>query len=460
MRYVLSLAAVAVMAIAGQVLIQSSLQQQGSDARVINLAGRQRMFSQRLAKAAQWPPSPEQRAQLATSLKNLERAHAGLQRGDAQLGLPGLNSVTVQALFADLTPHFEGLTRAVRRLLESPASEEQRQSALALIHQHEGPFLQIMDVIAFRLDDEARQRVSHVERIEAALLLLTLAVLLFEALFIFRPSVEALERSLTSLIRTRDHLARIEADLQATVQAIPDGLARLTGDGRLQILKALSGPGPLGRATPAGSTVNTHELPEPVAVAMSACRTEARASNVLSSRRVIVDRGTTENAYEIRVAPSHGMGNVVMLRDVTEQRRLEAEVLEANEKVQGRVGRELHDGLCQHLAGLALMARARSPDPSTDEFVRLLDEGVLEARQLAMGLYPATLANLGLSGALEEIIHHIETVSDLVCELEIPSEPVQLSDENALQVYRIRPRGGRQRGQARGSPASVDSSHQ
>ena len=436
LRYVLSLGAVAVLAVAGRVVVQHSLNQQDSDARVINLAGRQRMLCQRLAKAALWPSSPEQRASLAGSLKALTRVHNGLQKGDPQLGLPPLSSPAVIAYFTELSPYFDGLSEGVRRLLEPSLDAEALSLARAQVHLHEKRFLETMDEIVFRFDAEAGRRVEQLKQIETALLLLTLMVLLFEAMFVFRPSVTTLEGSLTSLIRTRDDLARIESDLQATMRAIPDGVARLMSDGRLKLLKPMD-DGPLALDARVGSVLNLDSLPAALGTALAESQSEARLSNALSSRRAVVDADKETSAYEVRVAPSLGTGNVAMIRDITEQRQLEAEVLDANERAQSRVGRDLHDGLCQKLAGLALLARTRADDPDRDEFVRLLDEGVQEARQLALGLSPTTLTNLGLSGALEEVIRQIETISDIDCSLVIPDESIELSEESALQVYRI-----------------------
>ncbi len=42
-------------------------------------------------------------------------------------------------------------------------------------------------------------------------------------------------------------------------------------------------------------------------------------------------------------------------RDVTEQKRLEREILEIIDQEKERLGRELHDGLCQTLAGIAAL---------------------------------------------------------------------------------------------------------
>lgn len=50
--YIIALSMVALLSIIGQGLVQFSLYQQSNDSRIINIAGRQRMLSQRLSKAA------------------------------------------------------------------------------------------------------------------------------------------------------------------------------------------------------------------------------------------------------------------------------------------------------------------------------------------------------------------------------------------------------------------------
>jgi len=45
------------------------------------------------------------------------------------------------------------------------------------------------------------------------------------------------------------------------------------------------------------------------------------------------------------------------IRDITERKRLEKEILEISDREQRRIGQDLHDGLCQHLAGIELMSQ-------------------------------------------------------------------------------------------------------
>ena len=43
--------------------------------------------------------------------------------------------------------------------------------------------------------------------------------------------------------------------------------------------------------------------------------------------------------------------------DVTERRRLEKTILEISDQEQRRIGQDLHDGLGQHLTGIAFMSK-------------------------------------------------------------------------------------------------------
>ncbi len=87
-------------------------------------------------------------------------------------------------------------------------------------------------------------------------------------------------------------------------------------------------------------------------------------------------------------------------------------VVEAAERRQRRVGMELHEGLSQHLAGLALLAgalatrlgRGHSEEASAAlEIARGLGETVQTARELAVGLYPVDAVYGGAHAILDHV---------------------------------------------------------
>jgi PAS domain S-box-containing protein len=114
-------------------------------------------------------------------------------------------------------------------------------------------------------------------------------------------------------------------------------------------------------------------------------------------------------------------------RDVTRQKWLEQEILEIADREQERLGRELHDGLCQSLAGNAalsatlakkLAASAESTaSAAAAEITQLLREFIGQVRDLARGLGPIALNGVGLAGALETLVLNVEHLFRVSCML-------------------------------------------
>jgi len=83
-----------------------------------------------------------------------------------------------------------------------------------------------------------------------------------------------------------------------------------------------------------------------------------------------------------------------LTQEMAERERLEKEILEVSEREQRRIGRDLHDGLCQHLTGTALAGQvlrekleARSAPEAADagKIIGLVENGITMARDLARG---------------------------------------------------------------------------
>jgi nitrate/nitrite-specific signal transduction histidine kinase len=218
--YIIALSVVAILSIVAQLLVQHALDQQSSDARTINIAGRQRMLSQRLSKAAlalQIAPDPIERRARAAELEQVlslwERSHIGLLEGDAGKGLPGKNSPEIARVFAEIAPYHEGMVRDAKDLLAAISPDGSGQAApaafaktVAQILAAEPNFLRGMDEIVFQYDREATARVDRLKAIELLLLGITLCVLLLEGLYVFRPAVAEIQRTIVDLVQTKTHL--------------------------------------------------------------------------------------------------------------------------------------------------------------------------------------------------------------------------------------------------------------
>jgi nitrate/nitrite-specific signal transduction histidine kinase len=218
--YVSALTSIAAMAIVGQFLIQAMLARQKHDAYVVNIAGRQRMLSQKLSKNALALESPSdplgreaRRKELSDVIRLWERSHLGLQLGDDQLELPGENSAQVRRMFAGIEPMHRDMLAAAKSLVATSDPLEIARHVRTIL-QSEARFLPGMDQIVFQYSSESSSRVERVARLEALLLVVTLLVLALEGAFVFRPAVLRLRRTIEELWDTEDRLRREKANVE------------------------------------------------------------------------------------------------------------------------------------------------------------------------------------------------------------------------------------------------------
>lgn len=132
--------------------------------------------------------------------------------------------------------------------------------------------------------------------------------------------------------------------------------------------------------------------------------------------------------------------------DITEHKRLENEVLQISEMEQRRIGQDLHDGICQHLAGIGLMtealglkleARSKANAAQVENIATQIREVISQTRSLARGLSPVVLEAEGLMAALEELAAHTGKLFRIACEFICPS-PVEFADLTAAtHLFRI-----------------------
>lgn len=147
---------------------------------------------------------------------------------------------------------------------------------------------------------------------------------------------------------------------------------------------------------------------------------------------------------EVRIEGSSTFTGVV--RDISERRRLENEVLRISDQERRRIGQDLHDGLGQMLTGIGLIAqnlgrRLREADSDlrneVDEITELIREADQQARSLARGLVPVELDANGLAAALQRLCTNASRLFGVECQFEeIGSTPVRDSTA-AINLYRI-----------------------
>src|ERR1700724_2705410 len=132
--------------------------------------------------------------------------------------------------------------------------------------------------------------------------------------------------------------------------------------------------------------------------------------------------------------------------DITERKRLEKAILEISSEEQRRIGQDLHDGLGQHLTGIAFMSKVQEqklmekgvPEAGdAAKIVNLVNEAINKTRELARGLLPVVSDAQGLMSALQQWAGEVEDLFAVSCRFQCLT-PVLIHDDTvATHLYHV-----------------------
>lgn len=132
--------------------------------------------------------------------------------------------------------------------------------------------------------------------------------------------------------------------------------------------------------------------------------------------------------------------------DISERKRLEREIIDVSEEEQKRIGQELHDGLGQHLTGIAFLSKALEQKLSAQgaaeardaaNIVGFVNQAVSKTRSLARGLFPVELEANGLMSALEQLAANVAALYGIQCEFRCNTPVLVYDNIVAINLYRI-----------------------
>lgn len=135
-----------------------------------------------------------------------------------------------------------------------------------------------------------------------------------------------------------------------------------------------------------------------------------------------------------------------IVRDITEERRLEKEVMRISEHERHRIGQDLHDGLGQMLSGIGLLSKRiekklhEEKNQIADEMTEICDlirEADQYSRGLARGLVKIDLDSGGFNAAIEELVRQSQRLFRITCEFKASTEFMLPDRTTAEHLYRI-----------------------
>ncbi|QKZ12983.1 histidine kinase [Spirosoma sp. KUDC1026] len=385
--YVMALTVIALLLISGLLLFRYVIRNHYGDSRVVNIAGRQRMLSQRLTKLSllrsQNTPTPDTAS--FDSLFNLwQKTHVQLQQGTLhpERGSTIRSSAKLDSMFTAIDPSFQSLVQSFNQINNPASTDTQRNEALRSILRHEHSYVLRMNDIVFQIDAESLERVKTLERIEFFITLAALLALLIEGFFIFRPVVNYTQNVVRRLDKSEKNLRQANNRLEITNHALE----------------------------------------------------ETNRSLVLANRKLVETQQellqTTEEKYQLQLAES-------LIRA--------AALLEGQEEERRRFARELHDGIGQMLTGLKLHAEKLKSGFLQDDKQRARVEDVCEliydtiqtTRQVAYNLMPSVLSDFGLQSALKVLADQTTRASGIDIVFESDEAVKRLTPATEIGLYRI-----------------------
>ena len=215
-----------------------------------------------------------------------------------------------------------------------------------------------------------------------------------------------------------------------------EGMATTTGYGTSELV---------------GKFLNIFEGPKTNREVMQKMRTALEQGDPFSAEVVHYKKDGSPYLVHWHISPVRDPSGLIthyvsVQREITEQRRLERELVEISDREQRRIGRDLHDGLGQTLTGLAFMAkslerRLKNRDMEAAEqalnIAQLVNDAKTDARALSRGLVTVDLTGNGIVLAIEDLVSRIEQFSSVQCTVE-SNLTVPILDENvAMHLYRI-----------------------
>ncbi len=183
---------------------------------------------------------------------------------------------------------------------------------------------------------------------------------------------------------------------------------------------------------------------------------ETGRKRIIGIGREVVGRRKSGATFPMDLAvsevPLSGGGHIFtgLVRDISERRVLEREVLRVADAERRRIGQDLHDGLGQHLTAIGLFLRglARTLDAEASDgaaeahrLVGLVAEADRQARGLARSLVPIELERNGLAAALAHMAGQASALYGVDVTFEAagggPAEASALQQDAAANLFWI-----------------------
>jgi nitrate/nitrite-specific signal transduction histidine kinase len=204
-RYIIFIVTVIITIIANELIVQHQINLQLADAKIINMAGKQRMLSQQISKAVLFLESENHlsgKNKLAALVKEWSKAHKLLSK--EKVGIE--NTPEIKRLYIKLQPYYANLLEGTRSFISSESKSAQKEG-LNKVLASEGHFLDIMDQIVSAYQQNAENKLKRTKNTVLLLSCLSVLILIGEFIFIIVPFYSRLKQQNQELNQTNRRLS-------------------------------------------------------------------------------------------------------------------------------------------------------------------------------------------------------------------------------------------------------------
>lgn len=461
--YIIGFSTIAISVVLSQILIHTHLNDQDSDSTVINIAGRQRMLSQKLTKdvvSLLINQSTEShinfKNKIKENLKVWQLSHIGLQKGNDSLGLPYTNSAEIRNKFKALNPVFDTIRLASQEIINKIESNagfglETYRLDIEKVRANEANFLELMDAIVNRYNFEADAKVKRLSNLELWLTALTLFILLAEFTFIFWPAAKSVKSVLANLLI---------AERRAKKMAFDADKLSLSKEKSIKELRAFSNVMDdtllFARITPTGHVIhmgskfsrlykfskfnsfnlfwtllsdkeNEQQFIENLILKHKKTgwqgevqTTTNSTTNIWLEMSIIPYRPTDDKSELIIIASEITERKLAQLEierlikesfeeKMSQQKIISRKIIDNQEKEQNRIAKDMHDGIGQMLTGLKYNLESidtENIEKTTQkiEYLKVLTTSIIKGvRTATFNLTPPELSDHGIVPAIVKL---------------------------------------------------------
>lgn len=478
--YLIALSVIGLALLGEHFLVESFLDEQVKDANIINIAGRQRMLSQRIVKLSLLSGEDAGKDLLQNDLEDWFVGHDWLtEQLSGDLVLPQIKALDT------LMMQIKELSVGLQNFQANPQRTESTNRSKATLNNRSEVFLSRMEVIVGNISSAATDRVNKLRRTKTWINLSVGGILLLELLFIFQPISRFVRRQFRVL--QSEKAAQMTARLEAE-QAVIEKVASLRELSALNLI--LDRAALFATLHPDGTIIH---LSRKFSELLGISNVNAPAGNLLEQylhhdegrqryfaetiagarthnwqgEWQIRNRMGLEHWLEVSLlsSPQNGGSQVFLLasdvtgrkeaerslqilgeekisEEVERSRQRSRQIVEAQEKERLRVARDLHDGIGQKLTALKFSLESLRPGKSQqiaeriDQLKILSKEIILGVRLATFNLTPPELIDYGLGPALEKMAQELSRLTNERVVFRNDGVNYRLNREAEVNLYR------------------------